>query len=413
MERAELARMLGAPLTAAEPRDTVICESEPARFMAAFVQAVAQGGNVFLCDPAWGAGERAQFAALTQSEVQNPKSETGRGWLMIASGGTGGRIKLARHDQDTIFAAVHGFGGHFGLSRVGAVGVLPLHHVSGLMGWMRCALTGGDFLPWNWKELEAGRRPAIAPGGHFLSLVPTQLQRLLAQPGAAAWLRDFRAVFLGGGPAWPELIEQARSARVPLAPSYGLTETAAMVAALPPEEFLAGRLSSGPALPHARIGVTDEGVLRIAGESVFRGYFPDWRTGRECVTEDAGFLDERGHVHVTGRRDNVIITGGKKVQPLEVEAALRATGEFDDVAVIGLPHAEWGQQIVACYPADGRAPDLARAERMLAGRLAPHARPKRFAAVADWPRSPQGKLNRAALAAGVSAGADPGGEGRR
>jgi len=101
------------------------------------------------------------------------------------------------------------------------------------------------------------------------------------------------------------------------------------------------------------------------------------------------------------------------VAPAEVEAALRATGEFDDVAVIGLPDAEWGQQIVACHPAEGRAPDLARVARMLAAQLAPHARPKRFAAVADWPRNAQGKLNRAALAARVSAGADPGGEGRR
>lgn len=409
MERAELARALGAPPAAAEPRDTFVCESEPARFMTAFTQAVAEGGNVFLCDPAWGAGERAQFASLTQSEAST--SAAGHGWLMIASGGTGGRTKFARHDQDTVFAAVHGFAAHFGVSRVNAVGVLPLHHVSGLMAWMRCALTGGDFLPWGWKELEAGRRPVVAAGERFLSLVPTQLQRLLAQPEATAWLRDFRAVFLGGGPAWPELLERAAAARVPLAPSYGLTETAAMAAALRPHEFLAGARNSGPAMPHVRIGVTDDGALRIAGDSVFRGYFPAWRAGREFVTEDLGFVDERGHVHVTGRRDDVIITGGKKVQPAEIEAVLRATGEFDDVAVIGLPDAEWGQTIVACHPAGGRAPDLARVARILAAQLAPHARPKRFAAVTGWPCNAQGKLNRAALAARVSAGADPGGKG--
>jgi O-succinylbenzoic acid--CoA ligase len=139
-------------------------------------------------------------------------------------------------------------------------------------------------------------------------------------------------------------------------------------------------------------------VLRIAGESVFRGYFPEWRVERDFTTDDLGFVDGHGHVQVTGRRDGIIITGGKKVQPTEVEAALRATGEFDDVAVLGLPDAEWGEAVVACYPATARAPDLARVAQALTAQLAPPARPKRYVAVVEWPRNAQGKLNRALLA---------------
>jgi O-succinylbenzoic acid--CoA ligase len=294
---------------------------------------------------------------------------------------------------------VDGFCAHLKLSRVNAVGVLPLRHVSGLMAWIRCALTGGKFLPSSWPELEAGRRPVVSDEGDwFLSLVPTQLQRLLAQPEAVGWLRQFRAVFLGGGPAWPELLERAAEARVPLAPSYGLTETAAMVAAMRPEEFLSGLHSSGVIMPHARIDVTAEGMLRIAGESVFRGYFPDWLVERSFTTDDLGSIDGSGHVQVMGRRDGIIITGGKKVQPAEVEAALRTTGEFDDVAVLGVPDTEWGEAVVACYPVTARAPDLDRVARTLALQLAAPARPKRYMAVADWPRNAQGKLNRAMLA---------------
>ena len=135
----------------------------------------------------------------------------------------------------------------------------------------------------------------------------------------------------------------------------------------------------------------------------FAGIF---RSGeaREFWTEDLGEWDAAGHLRVLGRRDAVIITGGKKVQPAEVEAALRASGEFSDVAVIGVPDAEWGQAVVACYPAGARAPDLARA----VGGLAAEMKPKRFVALADWPRNAQGKLNRAALAAAVaSAGVNP------
>jgi O-succinylbenzoic acid--CoA ligase len=399
MERVELAGALGATAVAGEARTVFISEGEPARFMATFSQAAANGGNVFLCDPMWSKDERDQLALLAQSETRNPKAEIGHGWLMIASGGTGGRLKFARHDQDTLSAAVDGFSAHFNVPRVNAVGVLPLHHVSGLMAWIRCALTGGKFLPSNWPEIEAGRRPAMGDGGEwFLSLVPTQLQRLLVQPETVGWLRRFRAVFLGGGPAWPELLERAAEARVPLAPSYGLTETAAMVATLRPQEFLGGTRSSGAVMPHAHIDVTGEGTLCIAGESVFRGYFPEWRAGRNFTTDDLGFIDGGGQVQVIGRRDGIIITGGKKVQPVEVEAALRATGEFDDVAVLGVPDPEWGEMVVACYPATARVPDLVRVTQALAVQVAAPARPKRYVAVAEWPRNAQGKLNRTLLA---------------
>jgi O-succinylbenzoic acid--CoA ligase len=301
------------------------------------------------------------------------------------------------------------------VQRVNAVGVLPLHHVSGLMAWMRCALTGGDYLPWDWKRLEAGESPALtASGDWFLSLVPTQLQRLLALPDRVEWLRRFHAIFIGGGPVWPELTKTAARLQFPLSLSYGMTETAAMVAAQRPADFLAGRRDCGPALPHARIEIAPDGAVQVTGASVFRGYWPGARAAGDFKTEDLGRLDESGRLHIVGRRDAMIITGGKKVSPLEVEAALRATGEFADVAVIGVPDAEWGQSVVACHPAGMKPPDLARVRTGLGG-LASHMHPKRYVAVAAWPRNAQGKLNRAALGAAVagSSRVDPLGESGR
>ena len=83
-------------------------------------------------------------------------------------------------------------------------------------------------------------------------------------------------------------------------------------------------------------------------------------------------------------------------------AALRASGEFVDVAVVGVPDPAWGQVVVACYPAGGAQPDDAKVAAALAG-LAGYKRPKRFVAVADWPRNAQGKLNRVAVIAAVAA----------
>lgn len=406
MERPELARRLGAVPVAASgaPRGseaTVIAEDRPAAFMAALARAVAGRGPVFVADPAWGAGQRAAFDDLVGAGRATAGAAPGRGWLMLPSGGTGGGVKFARHDGETIAAAVGGFCGHFGLARVNAVGVLPLHHVSGLMAWMRCALTGGIYLPWSWGDLKEGRQPELAAKETWvLSLVPTQLQRLLERPAAVVWLRRFEIIFVGGGPVWPELVEAAARAQLPLALGYGMTETAAMVTALRPGEFLAGARSSGSALPHAQVTVDGDGVVTVAGASVCRGYYPAWSEAREFRTEDLGVLDAAGRLTVLGRRDAIINTGGEKVRPEEVEQALRASGEFSDVAVVGVPDAEWGQAVVACYPAGGRVPDLARAVVALAGPM----KPKRLVAIADWPRNAQGKLNRAALRVLAGAG---------
>jgi O-succinylbenzoic acid--CoA ligase len=280
---------------------------------------------------------------------------------------------------------------------VNAVDVLPAYHVSGLMARVRCAETGGRHVAWSWKRLESGERPELdlAQGDWVLSLVPTQVQRLLVSPEAVAWLRDFKVIFIGGGPVWPELADSAARAGLRLSLSYGMTETAAMVAALRPEDFLAGARSCGGVLPHARITLDENGRIGIAGESVFLGYGLSERAEEIFWTEDIGRWDERGYLAILGRRDAVIITGGKKVQPQEVEAALRASGEFSDVAVIGVPDAEWGEIVVACYPAGGRAPDLVRAVAGVRGAM----KPKRFLAVVDWPRAAQGKINRALLKA--------------
>jgi O-succinylbenzoic acid--CoA ligase len=307
-------------------------------------------------------------------------------------------VRFARHDEQTLSAAVAGFCAHFALERVNAVGVLPAHHVSGLMARVRCAATGGEYLAADWKSLELGRRPALAKSNWVISLVPTQLQRLLQSPDAVTWLRGFHVIFVGGGPVWSELADAAARAELPLSLSYGMTETAAMVTALRPAEFLAGDRSSGSALPHARLALDGEGVITITGESVFRGYFPDESVSRRFVTEDLGRIDEQGRLHVLGRRDAVIITGGEKVQPAEVEAALRASGEFADVAVVGVPDPTWGQTVVACYPEGGKEPDLLRVAAAVEG-LTAFKRPKRYLQVADWTRNAQGKLNRAALIA--------------
>ena len=352
----------------------------------------AVGEMLFVLDPGWGPDARREAEALLNRSDGRPPGEA-RGWLALPTGGSGGGVKWARHDEATLGAAVAGLRAHFGLGAVHAVDVLPAHHVSGLMARVRSAVSGGTHLPWAWKRLEAGELPRLAEsaGGWVVSLVPTQLQRLLRQPAAVAWLRGFRVIFLGGGPAWPDLLQRAREEGLRLAPSYGMTETAAMVAAVRPEDFLAGKEELRP-LPHAELAVDGEGRLQVAGPSVCRGLWPEWRDEGRWSTGDRAEARAGGWV-ILGRADQVIITGGRKVDAARVEAALRGGGVWEEVAVLGLPDSEWGEIVVAFHPAGAPRGNPADA---LAG-LAAWERPRRWVAVETWPRNAAGKVDRAAL----------------
>ncbi len=413
MERAGLSEVLRtwrSPRSRAQGEGPVVLtKADPRKFMTAVADALAGNSDIFLCDPKWGASERAQVEALLGRSRAAPSSTTG--YLMIPTGGTGGQVRFARHDAATLAAAVGGFTRHFGLSRVNAVGLLPLHHVSGLMAWMRCALTGGGYLPMDWKAVEDGALPRLPEkeDGWVISLVPTQLERLLNRDAAVAWLRSFRIIFVGGGPAWPELLAKSAALDLPLSPGYGMTETAAMVAALRPPEFLAGRRGCGALLPHAFVQIKGDGAVAVGGGSLFRGYYPHWRAGDIFETEDNGRLDEDGNLHIAGRRDAVIISGGEKIDPAEVEAVLRGTGEFSDVVVVGLPDADWGQVVVAAYPEAVR-PRLELVGEQMRRKLAPAKRPKNFVGLASWPVNDEGKINRPAVArlAGERLAAGPG-----
>lgn len=171
-----------------------------------------------------------------------------------------------------------------------------------------------------------------------------------------------------------------------------------MVTAQRPAEFLAGDRTAGSALPHAETVVESDGTITVTGLSVFRGYWPEVSALSTFRTQDIGEMKGK-RLQVHGRRDSVIISGGEKINPLEVEAVLRATEEFSDVTVVGMRDSEWGERVVACYDASakGREPDLARVARAVTDQLTIFKRPKEYVAIADWPRNAQGKLNRREL----------------
>ncbi len=369
--------------------------------------ATQRGGYWFLHDPNWAEAElrQARLCHAHAAEMEYPAE----GWLCIPTGGSTGALRFARHDERTLTAAVRGFCAHFGVSRVNAVGVLPAHHVSGLMARIRSVDTEGAYVDVSWRALEAGEHPDLAEGDWFISLVPTQLGRLLERPAATDWLRRFKAVLIGGAPLWRALEQRARDVGLPLGPCYGSTETAAMVTALRPEERPAGEgTSCGRPLSHAAVSIVspetfaplspgETGLVVVRGESVHRGYFGNAPSAGAFVSADLGYFDPDGCLHIAGRRDTVIISGGEKVLPAEVESALHSTGQFAAVAVLGAPDSQWGQCVVACYEPTRRAIDFEVVKQQLNATLAAYKHPKRYVEVRPWPVNDQGKVRRGEL----------------
>ncbi|MDX2273323.1 MAG: AMP-binding protein [Cyanobacteriota bacterium] len=405
----------------------LIIEKDPHHFLAAFLAAQSLSLPICLGNPGWKKPEldlvleqirprwlwRDQQCFATESlySIQTPSGSIGdpfpdpTGWILIPTGGSSGQLRFAIHTRQTLSAAVAGFRDFFQAQVIHAVCVLPLYHVSGLMQFWRCYLTKGNFIVTPWKELEAGKIPLLDPSHFFLSLVPTQLARLLKHQDLLAWLQSFRAILLGGAPAWAELLSEARMQGIPLAPTYGMTETAAQICTLKPEFFLAGKSGVGQPLSHANITILNEhnqlvsaqeiGRIHIQTNSLALGYFPHpWLTHKAFTSGDLGYWDPQGFLHIVGRVDDCLISGGEKVMASEVEAVIRASGYVEDIAIVGIGDPEWGDLLVAIYVPKAKDFILMELQDHLRQHLSAHKQPKRWMATPYIPRNPQGKINR-------------------
>jgi O-succinylbenzoic acid--CoA ligase len=325
---------------------------------------------------------------------------------MIPTGGSSGQIRFAMHTWETLLASVQGFQQYFQQQQINACCVLSLYHVSGLMQFLRAFLSGGQLAIYSFKSVEAGQTVDLPTHQFFLSLVPTQLQRLLVNPQTCQWLSQFYTVLLGGAPAWPSLLLQAKQQGIRLAPTYGMTETASQVATLKPEDFLRDRLGCGQVLPHAKVliyseegkqlGCNQTGIIQIQAHSLALGYYPHpWVGDNSAVykTDDLGYLDEQGYLHVVGRTSNKIITGGENVYPAEVETAIYNTSLVKEVCVVGVPDEHWGQVIAAVYVP--RAPEIPvfQLKAALANQISSFKQPKVWITIDQLPRNAQGKIN--------------------
>jgi O-succinylbenzoic acid--CoA ligase len=274
---------------------------------------------------------------------------------------------------------------------------LPVSHIAGLGVLVRSLVAGTD--PVVTGGL-AGGTDLAALGCAHVSLVPAQLRRLLA---AGADLAAVRTILLGGAAVPPALLAAARAAGAPVVTSYGMSETCG------------GCVYDGVPLAGVSVRSGDSGRIEIAGPVLFAGYRGQpGLTARALVdgwfvTSDVGTVDASGHLSVHGRADEMINSGGEKVAPGPVAAALEECPGVAEAVVIGVPDPRWGERVTAIVvPTDPRQPPgLAVLRDAVAGRLPRYAAPQALVLVAEIPVLGPGKPDMAALVR-LASGADLG-----
>jgi len=234
-----------------------------------------------------------------------------------------------------------------------------------------------------------------------MSLVPATLARLLDhepnwQPGPA-----LRAILVGGANCPETLSQRARARAWPILLTYGMTESCGQVAtarlgAPPPRTG-----AIGPVLDGVQVCIED-GEILISGPTLCSGFVGEedspLDTQGRFHSGDLGSLDEAAELRVLGRADARINSGGEKVHPSEVEAAILSFPGVADAAAVGVPDPDWGEAVAAgVQPADSVQLDAESLRSHLRQQLAPWKRPRRLELLAELPRTASGKVDRVRL----------------
>ena len=307
--------------------------------------------------------------------------------VVIATSGSTGQPKAVELSAAALTASAAA-----SLRRIGAgpgkrwLCCLPTFHIAGIGVLVRSLIAG----------LEPVIVPTVSPeilaasGCSHVSLVPTQLRRLLdadASPG------PITSVLLGGAAPGDGLLSEARKAGWRVVTTYGMSETCG------------GCVYDGVPLDDVAVRLGPAGAIEISGPVLFSGYLGEAELTSSALRDgwfhsaDLGWWRPDGSLGIRGRADDVINTGGEKVVPADVEAALGTCQGVADVVVLGMPDPEWGEAVTAFVVAADPAepPDVAGLRSRVREAVSAYAAPKRVVVVPEFPLLPSGKPDRAAL----------------
>jgi len=288
---------------------------------------------------------------------------------------------------------------------------LPIFHVHGLFVALNTAMLNASTIIFL-DKFTTEEVLAQLPMATVMMGVPTFYTRLLASAEFKATHYAHMRLFMSGSAPLTEQtfahFEERTGQRI--LERYGMTETGMITSNPLLGERIAGTV--GFPLPGVRVRVCDTqglplaagevGVVEVTGPNVFQGYWhmpgktaEEFRSDGWFITGDLGQLDTQGRLSIVGRGKDLIISGGFNVYPKEIELCLDASAEIVESAVIGVPHPDFGEAVVAvCVAATEPPPSADSVVAAISGQLASFKRPKSVVFVAELPRNAMGKVQK-------------------
>jgi 2-furoate---CoA ligase len=370
------------------------------------------------------AGGTIAFAELVAGGgVAAPRAAADDVSLMLYTSGTTGRSKGVprRHRAERAASLAHVAQNLYARGER-TLGVMPLYHTMGVRSLLAMALVDGCFVCQ--RRFDAADALSLIARERVtnLYLVPTLYHNLLGCDGfAAADLSSCRKLGFAGAAMPDGLLRRVDAAFAPdlFVNHYGSSEiyTFTIEPAAAQKPGSAGKAGLNQRIrvvklagadPEARCPPGEEGeiIADLASDEAFEGYWrrPDADAralrGGWYFTGDTGRIDGDGDLFVTGRVDDMIITGGENVSPAEIESVLSLHQDVAEVAVVGLADERWGQRVTAFVKRRGEVAADALDVHCRASGLANFKRPRAYVFVAEIPKSPVGKILRRLLVAG-------------
>jgi o-succinylbenzoate---CoA ligase len=363
-EVAAQARAIASGMPSAER--VLIAGRSGMHLVPALIAAWTRGALAILVDPREPAEEVARIASsakaiiwhpdpplrLTSAEEKPLHVALAPPAVALRTSGSTGTPKFAVHALASLIANAQAANERIGFGADdGWLLSLAPHHVGGLAILLRAMISGGCVVLGGGPGALLADLRAERSITH-VSVVATQLRRLLDDASLDRRVRSLRALLLGGGPTPVAWRDEALDRGWPLFVTYGLTECASQVTtARAVRSEGAERDAStdaGHPLDGVELRIAQDGEIIVRGPTLFTGYLDEQSiVDATFATGDLGFVDGRGRLHVTGRRDAMFITGGENVQPEEIENVLRSVPGIEAAAVIAVEDPLWQWRPVA------------------------------------------------------------------
>ena len=279
---------------------------------------------------------------------------------------------------------------------------LSIAHVGGLALVARAFMTGAAVFTPGAFDVEVASQLIDSQQLTHVSLVPTQLIRLLDHRTEGP-PSSFRCALIGGAHAPADLVARALDVGWPISLTYGMTEMSSQVATSPPAHVRAKPGALGKPLEGVELKIDGRREILLRGRTRAIGYVGSDEAIADAEgwyhTGDLGYVDDDGDLWVTGRRIDRILSGGVTVDALEIEETLRLHPAVADACVTGVSDAEWGEVVGACVVPAGDELDLDAVEELLCERLSAAKRPRAWWIEKELPLNANGKVDRARVKA--------------